>query len=279
MSSSKNRSRVFVDLTPPDSTPPDSTPPDSNSLGATGLAAGTETVSLLEIQLADEDSHHLRDVLRARIGEELIAVDRASGTPHIAVITSLKPEVRLRIVKPLPTRSWASKVNILASALLKGDRSELVCEKSCELGVAKLIFWQPDHGVVKLSERNIDSKLRRMRSIVQSAARQSFNVFPPAISIVKSTDELMNAMTAESNSSDQTFFCSLSPDAETLKPTSYSTVNLVIGPEGDFSNTEEQSFRAARWKPLSLGPMILRAETAAIAAIAAANAVLGFREK
>ena len=233
------------------------------------------------VTLDRDESHRIRDVLRMKVGHELSLISESDGRAFLAVISTLSPAVTLKIIREESLRVSRSKTGILACALIKGERNDWLCEKACELGAQHLIFWQSAHSVVKLDAKGAESKKARYSKIISSSSRQSANFSPPQITILRDARELVDFVPANQSDRALTLFCSLAPDADSIKDVLIPAriTNIVTGPEGDFSEEEEKLFRDAGWKPVSLGPLVLRAETAALAALSAVNAICGFSEK
>ncbi|MFM1847385.1 MAG: hypothetical protein RL417_859 [Pseudomonadota bacterium] len=229
--------------------------------------------------LDDEASHHTRDVLRLRAGDAVTAIDTASRQRYGATITDLWPVVVLRLERELPHPARASRVKTLIFALCKGERNDVVCQKGCELGADRILFWQAARSIVRIeSPRDRDKKLERWSKIALAAAQQSNRSDVPSVGLALSTEELLAELRGGSATGDALLVCSLESDAREFRHISPPSggVHLAIGPEGDFTPAEYAALKELGFLPVSLGPRVLRAETAAIAAIAAVNAVWGF---
>ena len=218
------------------------------------LAEGEQRV------LEGPQAHYLSRVMRVAPGGAVILCDDATGEWAARVITAGKRDITLSVVERLRVREdvpdfW------LCAALLKKDRFDLVLEKACELGVA--------HIRPIVTRRCVADKLNtdRARSILTEAAEQcARTALPPLAEPVKLETLLKNwpeeraLFFADENGGDPAaaaFAAHTGPAA------------LLVGPEGGFDDAERTAIRALRAaRPVTLGPRILRGETAAIAATA-----------
>ena len=238
-----------------------------------------------QIELSQENTHYLRDVLRLKDGDHLELGDPDSGAIFSAVILSTTSAVTVLIKEALPDTQLLQQPIVLLFALCKGQKNELVCDWATELGCSSIIFWQAERSVVRLKdERELSAKAARLTKIAQAAAQQSKQSRPPQIHVVRSlsaaaalsaaTEISAAAQTLQSNSVGLKLYCSLSPDAAPIHAL-LSTLNnsvataIVIGPEGDLSPEEETLLKSSGWLPVSLGKSTLRSELAALTAIVA----------
>ena len=238
-----------------------------------------------QIELSQENTHYLRDVLRLKDGDHLELGDPDSGAIFSALILSTTSAVTVLIKEALPDTQLLQQPIVLLFALCKGQKNELVCDWATELGCSSIIFWQAERSVVRLKdERELSAKAARLTKIAQAAAQQSKQSRPPQIHVVRSLSAAAAlsaaaeisaaAQTLQSNSVGLKLYCSLSPDAAPVHAL-LSTLNnsvataIVIGPEGDLSPEEETLLKSSGWLPVSLGKSTLRSELAALTAIVA----------
>ena len=238
-----------------------------------------------QIELSQENTHYLRDVLRLKDGDHLELGDPDSGGIFSAVILSTTSAVTVLIKEALPDTQLLQRPIVLLFALCKGQKNELVCDWATELGCSSIIFWQAERSVVRLKdERELSAKAARLTKIAQAAAQQSKQSRPPQIHVVRSLSAAaaLNAaaeisaaaQTLQSNSVGLKLYCSLSPDAAPVHALLLTLNNsvataIVIGPEGDLSPEEETLLKSSGWLPVSLGKSTLRSELAALTAIVA----------
>ncbi len=230
--------------------------------------------------LSRELQHHLLKVLRLRAGDLIELVCNSSQKVYLARLEYREGTASASIVELLSSQPQRPRVRSLCCAVCKGDKIDTVCEKATELGVERLLIWQGHHSQVKLAKSQ-DNKQERWHRIVESAARQSKKSFIPGLKCILSLEQVLGDITDFSNSDDITLWCSTSAEAlelRNLKEQPAGGVHIIVGPEGDFSAEEVSLLRSFRAHEVSLGPSILRAETAAIASVAMVQALWGFSQ-
>lgn len=231
------------------------------------------------IYLPEKDRHHLTTVLRAQTGEQVVLVSIDSGSELITETCEADGEIALRVTKVLSTRKPVRRtVRGLIFSLGKNPVNDLVCEKACELGVERIIFWRSERSILSLTAQDIPAKISRWRRIAESAAKQSGRNSVPEIQCVLSLPELLSTLETAANSGERLLMCSLSAGsspARKLRPLT-TPAFVLIGPAGDLSPTEEQALLSEGFESLNLGSLRLRSETAAIVAIAAIQGAWGF---
>lgn len=224
--------------------------------------------------LGRSDLHHLQTVLRLTIGAQIELINSDSGQHFLAL---LQANGEASIIRTL---NKTDQLNIAASlcfALCKGEKNDLVLEKSCELGVQRVIFWQSERSVSRIKD-NAEQKLLRWQRILESAAKQCGRSSIPTVHLAKDVTKLTELLSSYQQPEDLIFLCSLTQQAKLARDIKFDRLgaaHIIIGPEGDISPAEHQHFIQFGAKELSLGSLILRAETAAITALASVNAVWG----
>lgn len=217
-----------------------------------------------------DQAHHLSVVVRMKPGEQLRIVD-GSGCSFLAEVEGLEP-FQLRVLSRVAEeREMPVPVTLLAG-LIKGERWDWLLQKCTELGVSRIVPFQSSRTVVKITEEKAVAKRQRWRKIVQEAAQQCKRTQIPE---VEAPLELLSAariwqarqnFVAYENASIHggQLHHQLVPDQPAV---------IVIGPEGGFSEAEMDQLQALGYRCCSLGPRILRAETAAVYAVCACNFV------
>ncbi len=223
------------------------------------------------VRIADPgDVAHLVRVLRVRPGERAIAV--AAGEELVFEVLRLEAaEVVGRVVsRTRPRREPPLRV-ILVQGLPKTDKMDLVVQKATELGVSGIVPVHTERSVKRLEDGRAEPKLRRWRRIARESARQSGRL---AIPDVREVTDLETALQAAAQAGSLLLFPWEQEGGRGLReilqaaPEPRPSVHLFIGPEGGFSPAEaELAQRAGAWR-VSLGPRILRTETAGLAALA-----------
>ena len=212
------------------------------------------------VTLEGNQAHYLAKVMRAGAGDVAILCDDLTGEWAAQVVSVGKREVVLEPAEKLREREQVPDF-WLCAALLKKDRFDLVLEKASELGVRRT---QP-----VLARRCVADKLNleRARAIVTEAAEQCARTALPELAEPVKLDALLRGWPAE-----RTLFFADELGGEPAAKAFAANPGpaaLLIGPEGGFDQAEREAVRALpQARPISLGPRILRGETAAIAAAA-----------
>ncbi len=231
------------------------------------LTAPTPTIVLPE-KLA----HQIRDVLRLAIDEQLVLLDNSGNEWLCAVTRGTRAAVEVTILEQRPGKSESSVRILLCQGLLKSARFEWILEKGTELGVAGFTPLLCRRSMSGLEEAG-PAKISRWQRIIQEAAEQcgrarlpellpirplmhALNDIPPgATALMPWEEEHTTSLRSALRAADR---CAESP----------TTVILFIGPEGGLTAEEVTLGRRHGVQSVTLGPRILRAETAALAAIA-----------
>ncbi|HHX74127.1 MAG TPA: 16S rRNA (uracil(1498)-N(3))-methyltransferase [Firmicutes bacterium] len=219
------------------------------------------------VVLQGEDAFHLTRVLHLQSGGQ-IELCGPDGVCHSAVITELgKGNVQCRLQELLPDHEPGLAID-LAFGLLKGERTDFVLQKATEIGAAAFLPVSTTRTVVKLP-RKAEHKTERWQRIVRSAAAQAHRNRVPVVHPPQEFPALLHLFPAY----DRVLFFwegarqgSLASAVEGTGPG--ARLLLVTGPEGGFSPAETELAQKAGARVVTLGPRILRAETAAITAVA-----------
>lgn len=223
--------------------------------------------------------HHLRDVLRLGLGDQIVAFD-GQGSQWLGTIAragARRVVIQLGQQRDRPVEQAVSLW--LGQALLKADRFEWVVQKATELGAATLSPLVTRHTVVRLSSEQAIARRQRWQRIATEAAKQCQCATIPVIDLPQSLEALLRRAQRASLILIPTLSVTTIPLQEVLsarqagRPAEASAqagreVVVLIGPEGDFSSEEVALAEKFGARPVSLGPRTLRAETAAIATLA-----------
>jgi 16S rRNA (uracil1498-N3)-methyltransferase len=228
------------------------------------------------IELSVREVHHALNVLRLKEGERVVALNGEGAELSCTVTKVGKKEVTLRVyqrnvIPPLPCQLT------LVQAVPKGKAMEIIVQKAAELGAWKVVPIMSERTVAHLDEDRSESKVEKWRWIAIDAIKQCGSAWlPKFIEPVKPVQYLGAAERTE-----LTLIASLQPgakhprthlkefiDERKRKPKS---VTVWVGPEGDFTPAEVNSVVGAGALPITLGPLVLRSETAAIYCLAVLN--------
>ncbi len=219
--------------------------------------------------ISGSDFNHIKNVLRMKIGENLLVSD--GGCSRLCTIESFEGDTVTVKIAEESYRTTELPIQIeLYQGLPKGDKMELIIQKAVELGAARITAVEMHRSVVKLDDKKKKSKRERWQAIAESAAKQSKRNLVPEIGEVLSYKQLMQRA--------QEFDLFLIPyeNKDGMAATKAvlnqiekgMKIGILIGPEGGFEESEVEAATAAGGKIISLGARILRAETAAITATA-----------
>lgn len=222
--------------------------------------------------LEGEQAHHLLHVLRAEEGTEVGAFDGAGQTRLYHVVARSATTLTLEAKQPVFSAAEAPVETVLFACIPKGDRMEWLLEKATELGVSRIVPVISARTVVRLDQRQAEAKRARWQRIVEAASRQCGATFVPEVvnpQPFAAVAPMMKACTT-------LIVAALIPEAKPLKPV-LDTLDPMqkgqvwgwwCGPEGDFTKAEMDAILDCGAIPVTLGPLILRAETAAIYGLA-----------
>ncbi|MDP5029317.1 MAG: 16S rRNA (uracil(1498)-N(3))-methyltransferase [Paraglaciecola sp.] len=223
------------------------------------------------VTLGDDATNHLANVLRAKVGQPLILFngDGAEYSAHVVDITKRKVIVCIDTKLSLSVES-PLKLH-LGQGISRGDRMDWVIQKAVELGVSEISPLITERCGVKLSAERWLKKHEQWQKLIISACEQCGRNTLPTLHtpidfhqwISQSTEQLRLTLHPRAES---TFRHIRLP---------VSGVRLLIGPEGGFSDQEIYQTEQSGFHTIQMGPRVLRTETAAIAAIAALQAIHG----
>lgn len=222
-------------------------------------------------RLTAADVHYLSHVLRLAPGAELEVFDGEGGA-FAARVTQAGEDLSLALGPRRDVPGARARVH-LAFALARGERCDLVVQKATELGVAALAPLEAARSVVRLDGERRAERVRRWQRIAAEAARQCGRADVPAVSApapvataIAGAPEGFRAVLLYEGGGE--------PLADVVEPTAGGHL-LLVGPEGGFTPGEVEAAVAAGARLATLGPRILRFETAAIAAVALVQHLLG----
>jgi 16S rRNA (uracil1498-N3)-methyltransferase len=225
------------------------------------------------ITLDAAQTRYLKRALRLRLGDAITLFDGSGGEYPAKIVRMDKSDVDVQTGE-VSNRSTESTLRVrLVQGISKGERMDTVVQKATELGVTRVSPVLSQYSVIKLDDNKAAKRRDHWQKVAQSACEQCGRNVVPGIDKVKP----LISWHAENNSGPETRLI-LVPDAATkfsATPHPESDLTLLIGPEGGFSNEEQKHALENGFRPISLGPRILRTETAATAAIAVAQALWG----
>lgn len=220
------------------------------------------------ITLPESVANHAVRVLRLRVGDALVLFDGAGGECP-AVLTDVSRQAATvslgeysQVDRESPLDLW------LVQALAVGDKMDWIVQKAVELGATGVLPWQADRSVLKLDAERAAKRQAHWQAVAIAACEQCGRNRIPLIGAPQSLPEVLARLSARR-------IVALLPAAIRPSPLTAEPMALVVGPEGGFSDSEQSLLQAAQAATLTLGPRILRTETAGLAALAALNATFG----
>lgn len=226
-----------------------------------------------QIELPLEAARHAVGALRLRDGDALTLFN-GDGAEYPAILELRGKAAFARVAgRATPERESPLRIT-LAQGISSGERMDLTLQKAVELGISAIQPLMMRRTVVKLGGEKVDKRLRHWQGVVIAACEQcGRNQVPPVLAI---REGLMWLQQPETRDTPNRYL--LDPEGagglgELAPPT--GPILLLAGPEGGFDPVERKLALAAGFRPIRLGPRILRTETAALAALAALQARWG----
>ena len=240
-------------------------------------APGVSLQAGATLSIEGEEAKHALKVMRLRVGEECevfdgcgqAAVGRIAATAGSSCLT-------LAGLRPLPPLPPVADIT-LALAIPKGSNMDLIVQKAVEMGVQRIIPLITERTIVRLDAREAAAKTTKWSRTVLEACKQcGVNSLP-----LVEQPQSYAAFLQRADLPELKIQCAIVPHArplrellEAARSSGQGSCVLLIGPEGDFSPAEYAAGESAGYAPASLGPIILRVETAVFLAVASARYAL-----
>ncbi len=234
-----------------------------------------DTVISEKILLSEQESHHIARVLRLGLGTSLQLLD-GRGNIHDAEIIAMGRQLQLRLISSVHIKQEGVPLRVCQS-VLKGQKMELLMQKCTELGVSEFTPYYSERCQLKKTELSkISTKYDRWQRIIEEACKQCNNPIKMQLKPLLSLKEMLMQ---QSESVQKILFWEEEKPENSLHSYPVQTGNaglqIVFGPEGGFPATEVEYAKKAGFQIMSLGPRILKAETANIAAVSIIQYLLG----
>ena len=232
--------------------------------------AGNEKIVLI----TGKELHHLKDVLRLKKGDRIVVFD-GGGREFLGSIESVgKGEACITIEKKIEVSRESPFEIILGQGIVKAEKMDLIIQKATELGVSRIIPFTTSRTVAKLTGQQVTKKNQRWQNIALEAAKQCGRSIIPKVGELKTFGEVLKGWDK------YTKIIPWEGEKENnlkamLRPDKSSGCIALIGPEGGFSDSEVVEAQQAGFSPVTLGPRILRTETAAMSIVAIIQYELG----
>ena len=222
---------------------------------------------------------HLGWVLRMKRGDTLSVFNERDGEYAAKIVERSRDGLRLelagRLVDPAASGSDSPLRLHLAQGLSRGERMNVLVQKTTELGVSRITPVLTCRGVVKLDAARRTSRQAHWRRIAIHAAEQCGRLKPPAIDLPVAFGIWLERLTQSSEAPSRWLLDPRASIDDVRAGAAAGGLCLLVGPEGGFTDHEYAEAAAAGFVPVSLGPRVLRTETAGITAVALAQAEFG----
>ena len=219
--------------------------------------------------LKGREAHHARHVLRIHRGEAVVVLDGKGREFHCEVQESGSDEARLAVVEKRQHPAPSSRITLL-QAVPKGKLMEAIIQKATELGVARIVPLLSERVVGQFDEKGRAHKAEKWQLVAREAIKQCGAPWLPEVEAPLAPERFL----ARKEAFELPLIASLQTGSR--HPREYfrafqgqhsrmpRSVCVWIGPEGDFTPAETEAIRAQGALPITLGPLVLRAETAAV---------------
>jgi len=221
------------------------------------------------LSLTGAEAHHARDVLRMKRGDRAVLFNGRGREITAEIVDLSGDEVRLRRLQETETPPLRCRIT-LGQAIPKGKNMDLIVQKAVEIGAAEIAPLISERTIVDLGPKEAEQKRTKWQQIAIEAAKQCGQNWLPQVHAPRKLKDFFS----HAGTFDLRLIGSLQPDAIHLKKilADYSdqhrdrpkNVLMLVGPEGDFTPAELALAKTNSCLPITLGPIILRVETAAI---------------
>lgn len=224
------------------------------------------------IVLGGAEAHHAAQVIRLRVGERAVVLDGRGGEYICLVMSVARREVRLQVQQTIQHRPPVCRVR-LVQAVTKGKSFEVILQKAVELGAAEILPLLTERVVARPAGNEFVDKQEKWQQVAVEAIKQCGATWLPRVLLPASLAEARR----QDDSTELVIVAALGAEARHLRTVLESflaqqgripgTISVWIGPEGDFAPEELELLLQAGAKPVTLGPHVLRSETAALCAL------------
>ena len=211
------------------------------------------------------ESHHCLNVLRCQLGDKVVAFNGQGAEATATISGTDKKAVSLETISASKNPTLRAQIT-LGQAVPKGKNMDLIVEKATELGAAGIVPLLSERTVVSLKPDEATKKQEKWQRTAIEACKQSGQDWLPKIHAPQTVEKFL----ASAPKADLLVIASLEGNARSIKETLASLEDtpksalVLIGPEGDFTPSEINRALSAGFLPITLGPIVLRTETAAI---------------
>jgi len=213
-----------------------------------------------DLSLEKNDIHHIKNVMRMKIGDEIEIV--YDTCVYLCKLVNIEP-LEISVIKELDENNELDVDITIAIGLVSEQKMDLILQKLTELGIKKIIPLKLERSIVRLDNNRVDKKILRWQNICKEASEQSHRNIIPEITRPIDLKQLVkidyDIKLVASTKEKEKFI-----NSYLQNNTKYAKIIIVIGPEGGITDNEEDYLNKNGFKSVTLGSRILRVETAAI---------------
>ena len=221
--------------------------------------------------LGKPQSHYLKNVLRLKQGAAVVLFNGRDALDYRATLLRADRRLEVAIESASPPAAESPLDSEIIQGLGRADHVDWALQKCTELGVRRFTIFNAARSQGGLKAAQIERKLSHWRGVAISACEQCGRALLPKIEFHPRLD----AALALPRQSLRLLLDSNGAALHTIRPGDTRSVSILLGPEGGLDDSEIAAARDAGFAPVSLGPRVLRTETAAVAALALAQSALG----
>lgn len=219
-----------------------------------------------EYLLSNDDSYHIKKVMRMNLGDKIEIVDNEKV--FISEIISLDP-LKAKVIKEEKINNENDKKIILVQSMINETKMDYVLQKGTELGINEFYVFKAHNSVVKENDKS-NKKIVRWQKIVKEASEQSKRNIIPKVNDIVDISKLCKI------DADVKLLLTVNELTKNIKKVlkeikKYDTLIIVVGPEGGFTKEEEETLIKNGYISTSLGGRVLRTETAGMVAVSMIN--------
>ncbi len=217
------------------------------------------------IELAGEEARHILLARRMKKGERFNLQGKDEKRYLVDIVDIDRYSLKLKVINEIETPPEPKVKITLFQSYVNEKALDFIFQKSTELGAHKIVLFNSQNTATKLTEEIFKKKYERWNKILWEAAKQSDRIHPPGLEYLRSVDDVIKS----SKEYGQLFLCDIDGEKLKFNTQNLKSVALVIGPEGGLTPQEIEKFKSLpNCVPITLGPILLRAETAALASLA-----------
>lgn len=223
------------------------------------------------LRITGDEFHHCRDVMRCRSGERVVVFNGVGAEADVEILGLEGQAAALKTLTVSETRRPPARLT-LGQAVPKGKNMDLIVQKATELGASRIVPLLSDRTVVRLDAGEAEKKREKWQRIAIEACKQCGQNWLPEVAQPVTVEQFV-AKAGRPAAGELRLVAALTAEARPLRAIladaehTPASATVLIGPEGDFTPAELSLAIGAGYEPLTLGPIVLRSETAAIYAL------------